>query len=177
MPTPSLFGPVRQLGFISRDLDRSLQYFIDAWGIGPWYTLRGVTNRMLYKGQEVSIEMSIALANSGDMQFEIVAQHNDVISLYSDALAHAKGLHVQHVAVWHEDVAAIESAAHSRGWTSIFENQGGPGRSVFVTHPDAPMVCIEISDLDPFKEKVRRNILRIATEWDGTDPIREGLPA
>ncbi len=177
MHAPSLFGPVRQLGFIAHDLDRSMDYFVDAWGIGPWYTLRGVTNRMLYKGREVEIEMSIALANSGDMQFEIVAQHNDVVSLYSDALTHAQGLHVQHVAVWHEDVEAIERAAHGKGWASIFENLGGPGRSVFVAHPDAPMVCIEISDLDPFKEKVRETIRQIAADWDGTDPVREGLPA
>jgi len=174
---PSIFGDVRQLGFISRDMDASIAYFVDSWGIGPWYTLRSVTNRMLYKGNEVEIEMSVALANCGDMQFEIVAQHNGVTSLYSDALAHTPSLHVQHVAVWHEDVSAIEAAAHARGWNSIFENLGGPGRSVFVPHPTEPMVCIEISDLDPFKEKVRETIRRIAADWDGSDPVREGLPA
>ena len=67
---PSVFGNVRQLGFISRDLDRSMAWFIDSWGIGPWYTLRNVKSAMLHKGEPVDLEMSIALAHCGDMQFE-----------------------------------------------------------------------------------------------------------
>lgn len=174
---PCLFGQVRQLGFMSRDLDRSMNYFIDNWGVGPWYTLRNVSNRMLYKGSPVDLEMSLAMANCGDLQFEIVVQHNDVVSLYTDALAHTPSLHVQHVAVWHRDVPAIEAVALAKGWKSVFETVSGPGRSVFVAHPAEPMVCIEISDCDPFKEHVRNTIRRIAADWDGKDPIREGLPS
>jgi hypothetical protein len=174
----TVFGNVRQLGFISRDLDRSMAWFIDCWGIGPWYTLRNVKSAMLHRGEPVDLEMSIALAHCGDMQFEIVVQHSEVPSLYTDALAQTASLHVQHVAVWHKDVNAIEAAAHARGWTTIFETKGGPGpgRSVFVSHPEQPLMCIEISDLDPFKEGVREKIRQAAAHWDGKEPIREGLP-
>jgi hypothetical protein len=172
----SVFGEVRQLGFMSRDIDRSMRYFIDAWGIGPWFVLRNVTNAMLYQGRPTEVEVSLAMANSGDMQFEIVSQHNAAPSLYTDALAHTPELHVQHVAVWTEDVAALEAAGHSKGWETLFETISGPGRSVFVTHPDEPRLCIEISDRDPFKEYVRAAIRQIAAAWDGSSPIREGLP-
>lgn len=172
----SLFGPVRQLGFMSRDIDRSMAYFIDSWGVGPWFVLRKVKNVMVYRGAAIELEMSIAMANCGDLQFEIVAQHNDPRSLYTDALVHTPQLHAQHVAVWHQDVPAIEAGAHAKGWTSIFETVSGPGRSVFVAHPDEPMVCVEISDCDPFKERVRGSIKQIASTWDGTAPVREGLP-
>lgn len=172
----SLFGSVRQLGFMSRDIDRSMQYFVDSWGVGPWYVLRGVRNAMLYKGSRVELEMSVAMANCGDLQFEIVAQHNDAVSLYTDALAHTPDLHVQHVAVWTDDVAGLEATARQKGWTAIFETISGPGRSVFVAHPSAPMVCIEISDCDPFKVRVRDTIRQEASVWDGREAIREGLP-
>ncbi|MCB2078928.1 MAG: VOC family protein [Novosphingobium sp.] len=172
----SVFGNVRQIGLMSRDIDRSMRYFVDRWGMGPWFVLRNISNSMLYHGNPVELQMSIAMANCGDMQFEIVMQHNDTQSLYTDALAHTPDLHVQHVAVWVDDVAAVERASHEKGWRSIFETKSGPGRSVFVTHPDEPMVCIEVSDCDPFKEKVRETIREIAENWDGADPIRDGLP-
>src|SRR5690606_29051122 len=105
---PSVFGPVRQIGFMSRDIDRSMRYFVDNWSIGPWFVLRNVRNSMLYNGSPVELDVSIAMANCGDLQFEIVAQHNEARSLYSDALARTPELHVQHVAVWTDDVAGIE---------------------------------------------------------------------
>lgn len=173
---PSVFGPVRQIGFMSRDIDRSMRYFVDNWSIGPWFVLRNVRNSMLYNGSPVELDVSIAMANCGDLQFEIVAQHNEARSLYSDALARTPELHVQHVAVWTDDVAGIEAAAHAKGWESVFETVSGPGRSVFVIHPSEPMVCIEISDCDPFKDRVREGIRQAATTWDGSSPVRDGLP-
>ena len=172
----AIFGNVRQLGFMSRDIDRSMRYFVDCWGIGPWFVLRNIRNSMLYKGTPVELDMSIAMANCGDLQFEIVAQHNETQSLYTDALAHTPELHIQHVAVWTEDVMALESAAHAKGWKSVFETVSGPGRSVFVAHPSEPLVCIEISDCDPFKNRVREAIRQAAATWDGSNPVRDGLP-
>jgi Glyoxalase/Bleomycin resistance protein/Dioxygenase superfamily len=40
-----------------------------------------------YKGQLYDLKVSIALANSGDVQLELIQQRNDVPSLYSDFLA------------------------------------------------------------------------------------------
>lgn len=173
----SIFGNVRQIGFISRDIDRSMRHFVENWGIGPWFVMRNVKSAMLYEGAAVELDMSIAMANCGDLQFEVVAQHNDARSTYTDALARTPDLHIQHVAVWVDDVTGTEQAAHAKGWRSVFETVSGPGRSVFVTHPNEPQVCIEISDRAPFKDGVRSAIRRIAATWDGSDPIREGLPA
>lgn len=172
----SIFGNVRQIGFMSRDIDRSMRYFIDSWGIGPWYVLRNMSMSMSYNGVPTELQVSISMANCGDLQFEIVTQHNDAPSLYRDSLAHTSSLHVQHVAAWADDVASIEATAHGKGWQSVFETTSGPGRSVFLAHPDEPMVCIELSDCDPFKDQVRDLIRQIASTWDGSDPIREGLP-
>jgi hypothetical protein len=161
---------------MSRDIDRSMRYFIDAWGVGPWYVLRRVKSAMLYQDEPRELEVSIAMANCGDLQFEIVAQHNDEPSLYQDALADTPELHVQHVSILKEDVVDTENDAYAKGWESVFETLSGPGRSVFIAHPDAPKVCIEISDCDPFKVRVREAIKQFALTWDRTNPVREGLP-
>ena len=32
-----LFGPLRQMGFVVRDIDRAMRHWVDARGVGPWY--------------------------------------------------------------------------------------------------------------------------------------------
>lgn len=174
---PPLFEEVRQIGFMSRDIDASMRYFVDAWGVGPWYVLRKIPAPMIYGGQPTDPVVSIAMANCGELQFEIVQQHNDAPSLYVDALAKTPSLHVQHVAVWVDDVPDLAAKAAEKGWQAVFETAGGPGKSVFITHPAEPAVCIELSDRDPFKVRVREAIKAKSVDWDGSDPIRDGLPA
>jgi Glyoxalase/Bleomycin resistance protein/Dioxygenase superfamily len=173
----AMFGEVRQIGFMSRDIDRSMTYFVENWGVGPWFVLRNLEASMLYKGAPIEVDMSVAMANCGDLQFEVVMQHNDTPSLYTDALAVVPGLHIQHMGVWTHDVAGVQATAHAKGWTSVFETASGAGKSIFITHPSDPAVCIELSDCDPFKDSVRDAIKHIASAWDGSNPIREGFPA
>ena len=172
----SIFGEVRQIGFMSRDIDSSMRFFAESCGVGPWFVLRHLDAAMLYKGNAIQLDVSIAMANCGDLQFEIVMQHNDTPSLYTDALVGIPGLHIQHMGVWSRDVVRLQAAAHIRGWETVFETTSGPGKSIFLIHPGDPAVCIELSDCDPFKDGVREAIRSHAAEWDGSDPIREGLP-
>lgn len=129
-----------------------------------------------YKGIWTEPEISLALSNCGDLQFEIIQQHNDAPSAYLDAIAGVGALHVQHVAVWTDTYAEMKQLALARGWNTVLETPPGPGESCYIVHPDDPMVCLEISDRSPYKEQVRNTIRDIALNWDGNDPIREGLP-
>jgi hypothetical protein len=85
------------------------------------------------------------------------------------------GLPIQHIAVWTDDFSQTKAAALRKGWTPVFETHPGPGESCYLTHPGQPMVCMEISDRSPQKEKVRAAVRESARNWNGTDPIREGL--
>jgi hypothetical protein len=172
-----LFGEVRQIGFVSREIGRSMHYFIEAWGVGPWYVLRNLKTTMVYNGVFIEPEISIALANCGDLQFEIVEQHNEVDSLYTRALAATSEMHVQHVGVWAADFDAVRNGALEKGWVPILETVPIGSGSCFVAHSSEPMVCIEISDCSGNKSWVREAIRNSARGWDGADPIREGLPA
>lgn len=172
----SILGEIRQLGFVSDYIDRSMRHFIELWNIGPWYVARNVMAPTLYKGTPSAIEISFALSSCGELQFEIVQQHNDASSVYRDALASTPGLHLQHVAVWAEDFAASKARALALGWMPVLESPPGPGEACYVVHPSEPCVCVEISDRSPDKERVRRVIREIARDWTGADPIREGFP-
>ena len=55
-----------------------------------------------YRGELSDVDVSIAMANSGDMQIELIEQHNDAPSPYLDFL-NQRGPGLQHVSVWSEN--------------------------------------------------------------------------
>ena len=70
------------------------------------------------------MEMSIALANSGDLQIELIQQRNDAPSMYQDFLAaHGEGL--QHMSYWSTDYQALYDRAIAAGFEVGHEGQIG----------------------------------------------------
>ena len=47
-----VFGPIRQIAFVVRDLDASLRYWTETLGVGPFFALRNVSPvQYQYRGQ------------------------------------------------------------------------------------------------------------------------------
>ena len=105
-------GVVRQIGYVVTDFDRTLAGLIEL-GIGPWFVLRGIEQSGLYRGEPCTVTLTIGFANSGDMQFEVIHQDNDVRSIYREFTdAGHDGYH--QLAYWAEDFDAA-LAAERRG--------------------------------------------------------------
>lgn len=69
----SVFGPVRQNGYVVRDIQAAMKHWADVMKIGPWYYIDRVkTDYFRHRGKDSAIEMSIALANTGDLQIELI---------------------------------------------------------------------------------------------------------
>ena len=70
-----LFGELRQVGIVVRDIDAAMRHWSTVCGIGPWfYTDRLAVTEFSYRGlRHDDIHLSIALANSGDVQLERTA--------------------------------------------------------------------------------------------------------
>jgi hypothetical protein len=173
-----LFGEIKQLAFISRDIDRSMRYFLDVWNIGPWYIQRNIPYDNLYRGTPTHINISVALSSAAGMQYEIIQQNDDKPSIYREAIdAVPEGLHVQHVSVWVDDYAKAKADALAKGWQIVLDGRRVEvGEGCYIVHPDEPHLCMEISDKHPAKAYFRRVVEEIANSWDGKDPIREGFP-
>jgi hypothetical protein len=64
-----LFGPLRQMGFVVRDIDRAMRHWIEVCGIGPWYIAEKLPlHGFWYKEKRHDgSHLTIALANSGDV--------------------------------------------------------------------------------------------------------------
>src|ERR1051325_3434379 len=68
-----VFGAVCQYGYVVRDIGAAMEHWINLIGVGPWYYIDRVkADYFRHRGVESPIEMSIALANSGDLQIELI---------------------------------------------------------------------------------------------------------
>ena len=169
-----LFGPVRQNGYVVRDIRAAMDHWINAMGVGPWFYIDRVkTDYFRHRGQDAAVEMSIALANAGDLQLELIQQRNDAPSMYKEFLdAGHEGL--QHVAFWSTSYQQLYDQSLARGLKVGHEGQigGEQGRFAYFDSAAHPGSVIEISDISGNKGRFFDHIRRIAADWDGADPIR-----
>ncbi|QYJ19336.1 VOC family protein [Achromobacter sp. ES-001] len=170
-----LFGGVRQVGYVVRDIEKAMRHWSEVLGVGPWFYKEEVgTTEFRYRGQvSQPPRLSIALANSGDLQIELIQQRDDAPSLYLDSLR-ASGECAQHVAFWTLD-NFDEFCDRLRG-SGYEEGHGGRmglrGRFAYFVHPDLPSGMIEVSEMKGGKGEYFDEIRRAAETWDGSAPIR-----
>jgi len=168
------FGPVRQNGYVVRDIEAALEHWTRVLGVGPFfYFERAPIAEFRFRGERSELEVSIALANSGDLQVELIQQRNDAPSMYRDFLAAGReGL--QHVAFWTEDFDGALAAATSRGHAVAQSGEsGGPdGRFVYFAEEAHPGTVIELSEVSGAKGRFFEHIRAQAQAWEGSEPVR-----
>jgi hypothetical protein len=170
-----LFGGVRQVGYVVRDIEAAMAGWV-ALGVGPWFYKADVpSTEFRYYGVPSALpQLSIAFANSGDLQLELIQQRNDAPTLYLDSLAR-QGECAQHLAYW--------TAEHFDDWCKQLQERGwveghagrmgaGRGRYAYFVRAELPSAMVEISETTGGKGDFFDEIRRAAQGWDGRDPIR-----
>jgi Glyoxalase/Bleomycin resistance protein/Dioxygenase superfamily len=165
-------GPIRQIGYVVTDLDQALRSWVEL-GVGPWLVIRGLPMQALYRGEQCATTLSLALSNSGEMQIELIYQHDDTPSIFTEFLA-ANGPGYHQLAYWAEDFDATMKAVADAGWPVAWSGGEGLGvRFAYVEPPNSPATIIEISELTEAQAASAKFIRDTAASWDGSDPIRE----
>ena len=167
-----IFGDLRQMGFVVRDIDKAMKHWAEVCGIGPWFYAEQLPlDEFRYKGRVYDIEMSVAFANSGDMQLELIQQRNDVPSLYQDFLrAGHEGL--QHWSSWPVDYHQIRERALRDGWHIGQEGDTPRGPFIYFLNEGHPGTIIEMAEATPTRMKIFDAVRNAARGWDGSNPIR-----
>ena len=189
MPTPATIplpralaalGPLMQMAFVPLNFAAAIDYWTRAVGVGPFFLWEHIeVDQLTYRGAPAQVDFSIALAQWGDMQIELIRQDDDSPSIYRDWNSNA--LHHIQLAVtnYDETLAACQRA----GFALAMEGRGlptskdlrfaycdlgayGPAGFVeFVHYPQGTMGGLE-----------RMNRMKqAARDWDGTDPVRSLL--
>jgi hypothetical protein len=167
-------GPVRQIGYVVTDLDQAMTAWLEL-GVGPWFVMRNLPMQALYRGEPCATTLSVAWANTGEMQIELIQQLNATPSIFTEFLAaHGPGFH--QLAYWTSDFTDTMCAVEDAGWPVVWSGGEGYGvRFAYIEPPHAPAAVIEISELTDATAANAIFIHDAAAEWDGTNPIRNLL--
>jgi catechol 2,3-dioxygenase-like lactoylglutathione lyase family enzyme len=170
-PGAILPGPIRQNGYVVRDLDATIATWLDI-GVGPWLLLPHLTQTgSVYRGQPAAPVVSIAFANSGDLQVELIVQEDDSPSLYREFLdAGGEGFH--HLAWWVEDFEAVSATATAAGWPLVQAGDTGMTRFAYFDQGGTTSTVIEVMELTDVTRWMIRTVREAADSWDGSDPVR-----
>ena len=168
-----LFGEIRQLGFVVKDIEAAMRHWSDVLQVGPWFLAERIpVQNFQYRGQPAAMELSVALANSGALQVELIQQRNDAPSVYRDFLA-AGRTGLQHVAYWTENFDADMARAGAHGLKVIMGGDVGEnGRYVYFDTDLHPGSMVELSEIAGPKGRMFRMIREASENWDGSDPVR-----
>jgi catechol 2,3-dioxygenase-like lactoylglutathione lyase family enzyme len=172
------FGEIRQVAYLVPDIESAMDYWAGVLGVGPWfYNPRVPIENYTYRGARYEPHNSVALANAGDLQIELVQTRNEVPSMYRDFLrAGLKG--VQHFAYWTETFDADLERAEAAGFKVCMSGEvGANGRFVYFETPAAdgsalPGTVIELSEVAGPKGRMFKLIREASVNWDGSNPVR-----
>lgn len=168
------FGVIRQNGYVVRDIQGAMRHWTRVLGVGPFFHMPHVAvTSFEHRGVARTPDISIALANSGDLQIELIEQHDDTPTMYREFLAAGReGL--QHVSSWvaefHPTVEALVAAGHRVVQRGSMQN--GMIHFAYFDTELHPGTVFEVSNLAGELAWIPEMVAQAAREWDGSDPIR-----
>ncbi len=168
----SAFGRIMQNGFVVHDWREAAMHWVDQLGVGPFFVMEHIQFDVCrFRGEPIEIDMSVAIAYTGDYQIELVQQHNDAPSIYREFLStYAPGL--QHVGTLVEDLGqALE--ANQLCDRVIQDGQTATGqRFAYVDTEHHNGTMLELIETNAAMHKAFAHMRRAAADWDGDRPIR-----
>jgi len=169
----TMFGSARQNGIVVDDLDQALDYWTRVMRVGPFFRINHVRlDDYRYGAERSPVDLSVAVGNFGDLQLELIFQHNDAPSSYREFLrARGPGLH--HISVWSTDYDDKVAAALAHGMQLDSQGQfpGGIRFAYFSAKPPGTPL-LEITHLSQAAEGLFGMVREAARHWDGSDPVR-----
>lgn len=174
----SAIGKPMQIAFVPDDFDAALAHWTQAMGVGPFFVMESIVlEDGRFMGAPSDCRFTIALAQWGDVQIELIRQENDAPSIYrGDYLPQGGAMH--HVCLLTDDIAGARAAVESGGGLVLVEGKvGADGAVIYAdcgpasTRPNAGAI-IEILQPASGSEGLFAMIADAAQGWDGSEPVR-----
>lgn len=162
-----------QMCWVVPDLGAAMAAWTRTAGVGPFFHFEQLAfGDPLYRGQPTdSPNVSAAIAQAGDVQIELVCQHDDRPSFWRDLVpAGRTGFH--HTALYSDDyerdVACYTAAGAEVAFSGLM--MGFPVCWID-TGPQMGFM-VEVITANEIAEGVFGQIRAAAEDWDGSDPVR-----
>ena len=154
------------------DIHAAMQHWIQAAGIGPLFLVEGITiEEQRHRGRPTNVEVSFALAQAGDVQVELVCQHNDAPSAYRDTVS-AGATVFHHVAYYCDAYDRDLAACTDAGADIAFSGSFGGKRFAYLDTSTRIGTMVELIEASDVQAECFQRIRDVAAEWDGQHPIR-----
>jgi methylmalonyl-CoA/ethylmalonyl-CoA epimerase len=163
------FGPLMQVAYVVDDLQAAIEHWTTYRGIGPFLVLDKLRfTDAHYLGQPLALKMSAALAYSGDLQVELIQQHDDAPSIFTERRPPAGGIH--HLAALTDDLDAGLDWLTACG-SRLLQGADIPGgsRVAYVEHRDGSL--LELAQLAAPTLGLFELLRQAGQHWDGQQPL------
>ena len=139
------FGPrdnsIIQIAYTVADIHEGMRHYGDLLRIGPWFLVGPfVPPKGVYRGATTKMQVSLALAFTGELMIELIEQHDEEPSVFRETLK-ARGAHgFHHWAIGARDFENTATQYRSRGYQEAFSDLAPMGFRVvyFDTSRDLP---------------------------------------
>lgn len=165
-----------QIAWVVDDLDEAVRQWQQTAQIGPFFTgahVGGMFTEMNHRGRPTEIDISCAIAQAGPVQIELIKQHGDSPSPYSDVYAEGEsGLH--HICSFVDDVEAEWRNYENHGFDVVMTGVVGGLTQVAYVDTRPLLGCMtELMGRQGLAAIMFDAAAAAATDWDGSDPIRD----
>lgn len=166
---------IMQFAWVVSDLEAAARHWHATLGVGPFLVNRNIMlTEPRHRGAPSATRFSTAVAQSGEVQIELIEQHDDGPSIYRDTVpAGTAGLH--HVAFIAEDFDAALAHYTEQGFPVGADGRFGDMRYAYVDTSTALGHMVEIVEDKPAIRAFFGAVRKAAERWD-RDPatlIRE----
>lgn len=164
--------PIMQIAYVVKDLEAACHHWINVFGAGPFYHVPHLKlPEQLYRGKPSEEDASHALGFCGDMNIQLIQQHNDAPSMYRDMYPDGgQGFH--HMMFFTDNFEADRDRLVQMG-CPVVEELMSTARIAYVDARDKVGGFIEVYEDNPTIREWFAGWKEEHLKWDRkTDPIR-----
>lgn len=172
----SLFGPIRQIGYVVPDLDEAITNWLHV-GVGPFFRINDLqTNYFRVHGKDVPLHLDVALAFTGEIQIELIQQMNEAPTPYREFLLRC-GAGMQHLSSWSDDYDRDVSRVRANGLEQIIDGEvridaENGIRFSYWAPAFEPRALMELSQVTACSQAMNDRVKQASIGWDGANPVR-----
>lgn len=157
-----------QIAYLVDDIEEAANRWFRTFGVGPFLVLPHIaTQGATYRGSPTSLDFTIALAQAGEIQVELIVQHGDTPSVFNEGSPGAAPRGPHHVAICPRDHDAMVASYVDRGCPVVCELLVGERQgATFVDTRGLNGHLLEIYHPNPGLEQIYATVKASAENWD-----------
>lgn len=166
-------GVIFQNAYLVENLEAAATHWAQNCGVGPFAAYKNQQYKsVIYRGQETSVDVSLAFAYCGDFQIELIQVHDiETPSVFTDALK-TQGFGLHHIGIlcetFDETIAAFTEKAMPVLQRGVDVNDV---ETVFMDSAAHPGAMVELLRATPALSESLDFLKLVSADWDGNDSI------